>query len=132
MGSNAILAHLASQKPESGLWPADGRLQADVLRWLIREAAHLDAEAWGMVAFEKGSKKVLGLGPSDPAFIARGEQNFVRFAGVLNTLLKHRRWLVGGRPTVADFAIGAVVPSAKGFSLPVADFPEIERWYESL
>jgi glutathione S-transferase len=33
-----------------------------------------------MVAYEKGSKAVLSLGPPDPAFIERGEQNFVRFA----------------------------------------------------
>jgi glutathione S-transferase len=129
---NAILAYLAAQRPESGLWPADPRAQADVLRWLVWEAAHLDAESWGMVAFEKASKSVLGLGPPDPAFIARGEQNFMRFAGVLDRSLEGRRWLLGDTLTIADFAIGAVVPSAMRFALPVADFPEILRWYDGL
>jgi glutathione S-transferase len=85
-----------------------------------------------MVAFEKASKAVLGLGAPDPAFIARGEQNFARFAAVLDDQLKGRAWLIGERLTIADFSIGAFVPSAARMGLPVARFPEIGRWYESL
>jgi glutathione S-transferase len=130
--SNAILYYLASKRPESGLWPSDPKEQADVLRWLFWESAHWDAESVGMVAFEKGSKKVLGLGPPDPAFIARGEQNFGRFGTVLNDSLKGRTWLVGERLTIADFSIGGLLPSAKRMGLPVERFPQICRWYEGL
>ena len=66
--SNAILFYMASKRPESGVWPSDLKGQADVLRWLFWESAHWDAESCGMVAYEKGSKEVLGLGPPDPAF----------------------------------------------------------------
>jgi glutathione S-transferase len=130
--SNAILFYMAAKHPESGLWPSDLRGQADVLRWLAWESAHWDAESCGMVAFEKASRAVLGLGPPDPAFIARGEQNFVRFAAVLDDQLKRRAWLVGERPTIADFSIGAFVPSAVRLGLPIARFGEITRWYEGL
>jgi glutathione S-transferase len=130
--SNAILFYMAAKRRESGLWPADLRGQADVLRWLAWESAHWDAESWGMVAFEKASKGVLGLGAPDPAFIARGEQNFVRFAAVLDDHLKGRPWLIGERPTIADFSIGAGVPSAARLRLPLAQFSEIGRWYEGL
>jgi glutathione S-transferase len=112
--------------------PSTRRAQADVLRWLVWESAHWDAESCGMVAFEKASRAVLGLGPPDPAFIARGEQNFVRFAAVLDDQLKRRAWLVGERPTIADFSIGAFVPSAVRLGLPIARFGEITRWYEGL
>ena len=130
--SNAILFYMAARRPESGLWPSDLRGQADVLRWLAWESAHWDAESCGMVAFEKASKAVLGLGAPDPAFIARGEQNFVRFAGVLNSSLRGKSWLTGEQLTIADFSIGAFVPSAERMGLPVAKFPEIVRWYEGL
>jgi glutathione S-transferase len=50
--SNAILFYMAANRPESGLWPSDLRGQADVLRWLAWESAHLDTESCGMVAFE--------------------------------------------------------------------------------
>lgn len=72
--SNAILVYLASKRPNNGIWPSDPMAQADVLRWLFWESAHWDAESIGMLAFEKRSSDVLGLGEADPAFVARGEQ----------------------------------------------------------
>jgi glutathione S-transferase len=130
--SNAILFYLAGKRPERGLWPSDLKQQANVLRWLAWQSAHWDAESCGMVAYEKGSKAVLGLGPPDPAFIARGEQNFIRFASVLDASLKGRTWLTGDRLTIADFSVGALVPTAELMNLPIKNFPEILRWYEGL
>jgi glutathione S-transferase len=130
--SNAILFYLAARHPDRELWPSDVRCQADVLRWLAWESAHWDAESIGMVSYEKASKVVLGLGPSDPAFVARGEQNFRRFAAVLNDSLKGKACLVGEQLTIADFSVGGLVPSAERVGLPVADFPEIVRWYKGL
>jgi glutathione S-transferase len=130
--SNAILFYMATKVPDSELWPSDRCLQADVLRWLAWESAHWDAESIGMVSYEKGSKAVLGLGAPDPAFIARGEQNFMRFAAVLSDALKGKTWLVGERLTIADFSVGGLVPSAERMGLPVGDFPEIVRWHSGL
>ena len=130
--SNAILFYLAAKHPESGLWPSDLHGQADVVRWLAWESAHWDAESCGMVAFEKNSKMVLGLGPPDPAFVARGERNFARFAAVLDGWLEGKTWLLGKHLTIADFSIGALVPSARNMGLPVNDFREIVRWYDRL
>jgi glutathione S-transferase len=130
--SNAILFYLAAKRPDQGLWPSDVQGQASVLRWLAWESAHWDAESVGMVSFEKASKAVLGLGPPDPAFIARGEQNFARFAAVLNNSLLGHAWLTGERLTIADFSIGGLVPSAERLQLPIGDFPEIVRWYKGL
>lgn len=81
-------------------------------------------------AHEKGSKAVLRLGAPDPAFIARGEQNFIRFAAVLNDYLKGKTWLVAEQLT--NFSVGGVIPSAERMGLPVGDFPEIVRWYTGL
>jgi len=85
-----------------------------------------------MVVFEKASKAVLGLGPPDPAFIARGEQNFARFAAVLNDSLRGKTWLVSERLTIADFSLAGFVPLAERMALPVEKFPEILRWYKRL
>jgi len=85
-----------------------------------------------MVSYEKASKAVLGHGPSDPAFVARGEQNFIRFAAVLNAVLRGKTWLIGAQPTIADFSVGGLVPSAERMGLPVADYAEIHRWYKRL
>jgi glutathione S-transferase len=130
--SNAILFYLAAKKPESGLWPSDVKSQADVLRWLAWESAHWDSVACGAVAYEKRSKTVLGLGAAEPAFVARGEQNFHRFAAVLNDSLRGHTWLAGNALTIADFSVGAWVPSAQRLGLPIATYTEIMRWYDGL
>lgn len=130
--SNAILFYLAAKHPEKGLWPSDLKGQADVLRWLAWESAHWDAESCGMVSYEKASRAALGLGPPDPAFIARGEQNFAPFAAVLDNSLAGRTWLIGEGLTIADFSVGGIVPSAESMGLPIGDYPEITRWYNRL
>jgi glutathione S-transferase len=130
--SNAILFYLAAKCPDRGLWPVDIKEQANVLRWLAWESAHWDAESVGMVSFEKASKAVLGLGPPDASFIARGERNFARFAAVLNNSLRGHTWLTGEQLTIADFSIGGLVPSAERLQLPIGNFPEIVRWYHGL
>lgn len=130
--SNAILFYLAAKKPDSGLWPADPKRQADVLRWLSWESAHWDAQACGAIGFERGSKMVLRLGPPDPVQIARGEQEFHRYAAVLNEHLSGHKWLIGDDLTIADFAVGAWLPVAPVFQLPVAHYTEILRWYDGL
>jgi glutathione S-transferase len=85
-----------------------------------------------MVGYEKTSKAVLHLGPPEPAFIARGERNFDRFAAVLNQHLKGRTWLTGNDLTIADFSVGAMASAAERLELPVTKFPEIARWYKRL
>jgi len=130
--SNAILFYLASKRPEKGLWPSDVKDQADVMRWLSWESGHWDAESVGMVSFEKGSKVVMSLGPADPAFIKRGEQNFARFAAVLDGHVAGKTWLLGDRLTIADFSVGGVIPNAQAMDLSIAEYPEISRWYARL
>ena len=59
--SNAILQYLAMKKPQAGLWPADGRGQADVLRWMFWEASHW-FPACAILVFERVLKKLTGQG----------------------------------------------------------------------
>jgi glutathione S-transferase len=130
--SNAILFYIAAKHPDKGLWPSDLKGQADVIRWLTWESAHWDAESCGMVAFERGSKVVMSLGPADPAFIKRGEENWARFGAVLDGCLKGKTWLVSNQLTIADFSIGGMIPNALAVGLSIDQFPEISRWYAQL
>jgi glutathione S-transferase len=129
--SNAILHYLASKKPESGLWPAEPRQQADVLRWLSWEGAHWTPACTPM-AFERVVKKLAGLGDPNPAEVARGESEFHKFAPVLNGQLKGRKWLLGSALTIADFSVGMPMTMAEAAQYPVANYPEITRWYATL
>lgn len=129
--SNAILHYLATKKLDSGLWPSDAKGQADVLRWLSWEGAHWTPACTPM-AFERVVKKLAGLGDPDPTEVARGEKLFHQFAEVLNAHLKGRKWLLGNTLTIADFAIGAPMTMAEPGQFPLANYPEITRWYAAL
>jgi glutathione S-transferase len=129
--SNAILRYMVSLKPDSGLWPADAKGQAEVIRWMSWEGAHW-APACGPFGFERVAKKFLGLGAPDAAAIAKVEPEFHKFANVLNLALKGRKWLTGNDLTIADFSVGAWMTLAAPAEYPLAKYPEITRWYDAL
>jgi glutathione S-transferase len=129
--SNAILHYLASKRPASRLWPADAVGQADVIRWLSWEGAHW-TQACSILVFERVLKGATGQGEPDPAEIARGEQEFHRFAEVLDGRLRGREWLVGDDLTIADFAVGAPMIMAEAARYPAQRYGEIARWYGAL
>ena len=82
--------------------------------------------------YERVLKEATGQGVPDPAEIARGDQDFHRFAGVLDGCLRGREWLVGDRLTIADFAVGTPMVMAEVARYPAAPYPEIARWYGAL
>ncbi len=129
--SNAILQYLASKNPGSGVWPAEARGQADVLRWLSWESADW-FPACAVITFERFVKKLLNLGEPDSAQVAKGEAQFHKLALVLNNYLKNRKWLVGDRLTIADFAVGAPMAVAQPSGYPVQNYDEINRWYATI
>jgi glutathione S-transferase len=129
--SNAILQYLAAKRPESGLWPADARGQADVARWLHWESAHW-SPACTPIVFERVVKKLAGLGDPDPAEIARGERLFHPLAAVLDGHLRGRKWLLGGALTIAEFGVASALAFAEAAQVPLGKYGEIARWYDSV
>jgi glutathione S-transferase len=51
---------------------------------------------------------------------------------VLDDHLKGRAYVVGDALTIADFAVGITLPYAEDARIPLAEFPEIERWHRRL
>jgi glutathione S-transferase len=130
--SNAILQYLAAKKPERGLWPSDARRQAEVLRWMSWEGAHWASSACGVLITENLLKRIFGGGDPNPDEVARGENEFHRFGGVLDGCLKGRKWLTGNDLTVADYSVGAWMTVSQLARYPLAKYTEINRWYSAL
>lgn len=128
--SNAILVHLA-HAAGSDLWPADPAAQIDIIRWFSWEQAHFARHA-GALFFENFIKGTLGHGEVDPDAVAESTGFLHRFAAVLDGHLKGRDHVVGDGLTVADFALGAVVPLAATGKAPLDGYAEIARWYAGL
>lgn len=129
--SNAITQYLASKKPESGLLPSDARGRAEVNRWQCWDLSSWDP-ACATIGYERLVKKLLGLGEPDPARLQEGEQNFHRYAQILDDQLKGRKFVTGNSLTLADFSLGAWLNMAQMAQYPVAPYGEIQRWHASL
>jgi glutathione S-transferase len=130
--SNAILQYLAAKKPERGLWPSDARRQAEVLRWMSWEGAHWAPSACGVLITENLLKRIFAGGDPNPDEVARGENEFHRFGGVLDGCLKGRKWLTGNDLTIADYSVGAWMTVSQLAQYPLAKYTEINRWYSAL
>ena len=129
--SAAIMAYLAD-KAGSDLWPKDAR-QIDVIRWLTWDATHFSRHA-GTLFFEQASvlwREAIAAKRSLAA-IDEAMGFFRQFAGVLDSHLKGRKYLVGDGLTIADFAVGSLLPHARQAKLPIDEFAEISRWYTQL
>ncbi|MBI4237161.1 MAG: glutathione S-transferase family protein [Deltaproteobacteria bacterium] len=130
--SNAIMQYLCSRAPGQTLWPSEPRDQADVSRWQCWQLAHWMPPC-GTYLWENMVKAMMAdHGAPDTAALAQADERFHRFAPVLNQQLKGKTWLVGNSVTLADFAIGAPLHYADAAKIPLAQYPEIQRWYAGL
>lgn len=130
--SNAIMQYLCSKVPGQTLWPSAPRAQADVSRWQCWQLAHWMPPC-GTYLWENMVKAMIGdTAARDTAALAQADERFHRFAPVLNAHLKGKSWVVGTTPTLADFAIGAPLHYADAAQIPLAKYPEIQRWYAGL
>lgn len=126
----AIMIHLAV-KAGSDLWPSDVASQIDVIRWLNWDTAHFSRHA-GTLLFNNYIKPNFGMGDPDTAAVEESSGFLRQFAGVLDNHLQGRDYILGDRLTVADFAVGSFLPSAKLGKLPLEGLEQIERWHNSL
>ncbi|HYD89383.1 MAG TPA: glutathione S-transferase family protein [Vitreimonas sp.] len=125
--SNAIIQYLAEKNPEAGLIPADAKARADMAQWMFWESTTWD-RACAILAFERGVKRVLGLGEPDAAEVERGLSAFHAAASILDAHLKGRRFVSGDRLTLADFAVAADLILEPFVQLPLEPYAEIRRW----
>jgi glutathione S-transferase len=127
--SNAIMCHL-SDHAGSDFWPHDAR-QGEVLRWLFWDANHFGRHAARLYFQNVIKPAALGAEP-DPAETQEATGFFRQFAAILDAHLKDRDFVVGKKPTVADFALGATLPYAEAAQIPAQEFSALVRWHDRL
>lgn len=102
--SNAINQYLADISKDTGLFPLDPIVRADVARWQNWELAHFN-QAFGLLALEAVAKPNFMNVQGEPALINWAQLHLARFAAVLEVHLKGREYMVGEQVTLADYAI---------------------------
>ena len=128
--ADAIMCHLAS-RAGSDLWPRDLRSQTEIVRWFSWDLQHFTRAA-GTLYFEHIVKARFGIGEADAQVVAEAQQDFRRFAGVLEAHLQGRHWLLGDKLSVADFAVAVSLPYADDAKIPVHEFTQVRAWHDRL
>jgi glutathione S-transferase len=126
--TDAIACRLAALC-DPDFWPADR--QAEVTMWASWSAHHF-IPAGGAFYFENIIRPEGLDRPADAAVLAEADGSFRRYAGILDDILAGRTWLVGDRPTYADFRVATALPFAERALLPVAGFRHILAWHDRL
>ena len=127
--ADAILCEIA-QATGSDFWPGNDQ-QIELIKWFSWNSQHF-TRAGGTLYFEYVIRPRFGLGPVDEASVKENQDHFRRHAAVLNDHLVGRKWLLGDRPTIADFSIAISLPYEEAAHLPLESFPEIRRWHDQL
>ena len=127
--ADAIMCHLAARS-DSDLWPQDDR-QIDTVRWLSWAGQEFNPVA-SQLYFEYIIKPRFNIGEPDAAAVARAQDGFRRLAVILESHLQDRRWVVGKTLTVADFSLAITLPYAEAAHIPLAEFPAVQRWHDTL
>lgn len=127
--TDAIACRL-SQLSGTGFF-ADGDLLPETLRWISWGTHHLTRAADAFYFERLIAPRYLGRGPN-LALLEGAEQDFHRFAPVLDDYLSGRTWLIDGRMTYADFRVATAMPFAQAADIPVGRYRNILNWHERL
>lgn len=127
--ADAILCEIAQAAAPDFLPDADQ--QIELIKWFSWNAQHF-YRFGGELYFQYIVKPRFNLGPLDPAAVEDAQGNVRRCAAVLNDHLRGRKWLMGDRPTIADFSVGIVLPYEESAHLPLDGYPELLRWRDQL
>ena len=129
--SYAIMQYLADNTPEQSVYPIDFRARADVNRWLFWCAQDF-MPGVAMLNWENSIKAMIGMGPSDPVVVAKGESLLGSAARILDDHLASREWICQSGLSLADFAISAPLADQDRARLPVKGMINLKRWLKQV
>lgn len=114
----------------SDFWRTDDEM-AEMIMWISWCTHHLNT-AGSCLYFYKLIHPTFSSETVDPAILNEAMLDFRRYAGILDDQLAGKTWLVGDRISYADFRVATSLPFAEGAGLPLAEFPNVQRWHEQL
>jgi len=126
--SYAIMQYLADTTSDQTIYPIDPRARADVNRWLFWCGQYF-MPGIAILNWENSIKSLAGIGSPDPIEVARGEQLLVDAAKIIDAHLSHREWICDTGLSLADFAVAAPLADQHRAKFPVADLPNLQRWF---
>jgi GST-like protein len=122
--SGAILVYLGEKSGR--FWPADARARIAVLEWLMFQVGGfgpMPGQVHHFVALQDEAQRAYGL--------KRFSDETRRLYGVMDKRLAANEYFAGAL-SIADFAILGWVWRHPRHQVDLADYPNVQRWYEAL
>ena len=129
--SNAILCYLADKKPQKNLYGTAPKERAEVQQWLFWESAHF-GRACVTLTYQRFIKPAFYKQEPDPALVADGEENFKRFASVLNGHLESRQFAACSRYTIADIALASILVYRDAANIDIKPYRHVQEWLQRI
>lgn len=126
--SNAILAYAAHNNNEA--YPQDPKTRSQVNSWLLWEASAWFGSCY-VYLVEYVVKPLLKDTP-DEGKIQGHQESWHKLASVLDTQLGKTKYLVGDKPTIADFAVASPMHLHEAQKLPLDQHPNLKRWIQDI
>jgi glutathione S-transferase len=111
-------------------WPTDERM-VEMLRW-VSWGTHHFTRAADVFYFENLIRPQFMSRPANQTALDNAAEDLAVCGPVLDEILSGRTWLVGDRPTYADFRVATGLPFAEAGAIPVTQYANIMRWHDRL
>ena len=122
--SMAITYYLAKNFGNGLLWSPDPHEEAEIMQWTFFGILNLDKPAVNCIlhgfAFPEEMR--------DPQVFADSRQALQAHLKILDQHLEGKDYLVGGRFTVADLNLAAMLDYARKARIDFTDFPHMQAW----
>lgn len=121
--SMAILFYLAKG---TRLFPEDAVDQAEAIRWMCFE----QSEILPTIATARFIRKMMGAPPEQAARLAALQDAGYKSLAILDSHLKGRAFVAGGRYSIADIALYAYVHLTPDAGMDLTKYPNVSAWLE--
>lgn len=121
----AVLTYIAAQSP-NGLLGQSAQEWGHITQWMTWQSVELSPTVVPLHV-ENYFKRVRGI-DADTAKRDAALAKLSMLLKVLDDILDGTDYLVGGRLTVADFAVAGDFTHAKNAHFPLSEFPNVARW----
>ena len=129
--SNAIMQYLADKVPGNPLFPRDPQTRADVVRWQCWELAHFN-NAFATVAFQTVLKAALLKQEPDQPVVEWAMESLHEFAGLLESHLSNRDYVVGIGITLADYSIINIEGFKEMIPFDWSGYPRLNAYFDRM
>ena len=123
--ANAVLIYLAARSPND-LLGQSAQEWGHITQWMTWQSVELSPVVVPLHV-ENYFKRVRGI-DADETIRDAAMEKLHALLKVLNDSLGDKDHLVGGRLTVADFAVAGDFTHAKNAHFPLSEFPNVARW----